>query len=91
MEVVGIVSEVIDKSKAPFKKALVVLDVTLINGTVNESENKKFVLEFRKHMADVAKALRFGDEIKANCYSDFKQDKHSNCYNNIVAQKAERV
>jgi len=91
MEIIGKIDQIIDKSEAPYKKSLVIVNVYSINGVENNSKNKQWAVEFRKNLSDLAKAFKEGDDIKTLCHSDFKKDKHANCYNNVVAEKAERI
>lgn len=91
MILIGIVQQVLDKSKSSHKKSIMILNVEYINGSLNLSENKLLSIEFRKHLSDVAKAFKEGDYLKVWCATDFKKDQYKNCYNNFVAEKSERI
>lgn len=84
MVIIGEVNEILDKSKPEFKKQVAI---------VSDSMNRKntWAIEFRKHMSDIAKALHPGDRVKVTVFNDFKKDKYSNCYNNVVAEQLERI
>ncbi len=84
MQIIGIIEQVVDKSKPPFKKR-----VAIISDAINKKN--KWGVEFRKQLAEAAKALRPGDYIKVTCYNDFKIDDYNNYYNNVVAEKVERL
>ncbi|AOR28757.1 hypothetical protein FORMB_17180 [Formosa sp. Hel1_33_131] len=84
MEIIGIIEQILDKSKPPFKKR-----VAIVSDSINKKN--KWGVEFRKQLAETAKTLRPGDYIKVTCYNDFKIDNHNNYYNNVVAEKVERL
>ena len=59
MEIIGLIDKIINKSKPPFKKQLVVVSDVM-------NDENKWGIEFRKQLAEAAKALRPGDYIKIN-------------------------
>jgi len=84
MEIIGIIEQILDKSNPPFKKK-----VAIVADSVNKKN--KWGVEFRKHLAEVAKTLRPGDYVKVVAYNDFKIDDYNNYYNNVVAENVERL
>lgn len=84
MEVIGIIEQILDKSNPPLKKK-----VAIIQDAIND--NSKWCVEFRKQLSETVSVLRSGDRVRITFYNDCRVDNHSNYYNNIVAEKIERI
>lgn len=85
MEIIGGINEVINKER----RSIVIVDVESING--KKGNKQKLSIELRKPMLTITNILKAGDKIKSTCRTDFKKDKYTNCYNNLVAEKIERI
>ena len=84
MQIIGIVSRILIKSTKQLKKRVVIINDTIDPQNV-------WCIEFRKELAEVAGIIQEGDNVKVKFRNEGRIDDHQNYYNNIIAEKIERL
>lgn len=81
MQLVGKITEVIDKSEGARKKKVAL---------ITNGENPGFYVEFRKQFYTAISILKLGDLVNVACREEPRRDDRGNHYNNLIAESLER-
>lgn len=84
MEIIGTIEQILDKSRPPYKKK-----VAVIQDGINPKNT--WCVEFRKNLSEVVSVFQPGDRIKVTFRNEARIDVFFNYYNNLIAEKIERI